>query len=255
MDYFWKQQDDIPSGLGYPVFGSVHILSVGVTLLITGVLVYLICHMNFNRQKRILKGIPILMLCMELFKDIFLISIHRFGLWYLPFHICSIGIFIFILREYIPWQWAKDFFGELSYVLIFPGSVIALIFPDWTIYYPVMNFMNLYSYMWHGMLIVYPVALRLNGYVHPSARRMYWIILFLGCITPLMYAFDKITGCNFFFVNFPVPNSPLSFMASFMGNPGYLIGYAVLVITVVLLVYGMDYLCSKIISKGRIKKL
>lgn len=104
MEYFWKQQNDIPSGLGYPVFGPVHILSVGVTLLIAGVLVYLICHMNSNRQKRILKGIPILMFCMELFKDIFLIYIHRFGLWYLPFHICSIGIFIFILREYLPWQ-------------------------------------------------------------------------------------------------------------------------------------------------------
>ncbi len=254
MEYFWKQQDDIPAGLGYPLFGSVHILSVLVTLLIVCGLVFLICRLNPAKRERVLKGIPVLMLCMELFKDIFLISVHRFGLWYLPFHICSIGIFIFLLREYLPWQWARDFFGELSYILIFPSSVAALIFPDWTIYYPVLNFMNLYSFAWHGMLVVYPVALRLTGYVVPSVRRMHWILLFLCCITPLMYVFDKSTGCNFFFVNYPVPGSPLSFFASIMGNPGYLIGYAGLVIIVIAIVYLLDSICAGILSNSKSKK-
>ncbi len=243
-EYFWKQQDDIPSGLGYPLFGSVHIISAAITLLIAGVFVTLICRMKPDKQQRVLKGIPVLMLGMELFKDIFLISVHRFSLWYLPLHICSIGIFIFLLREYLPWQGAKDFFGELSYILIFPSSVAALIFPDWTIYYPVFNFMNLYSYAWHGMLIVYPLALRLNGHVIPSIKRIYWPVLFLCAVTPFIYVFDKLSGCNFFFVNYPVPNSPLSFLESFMGNPGYLIGYAGLVIVVITIVYSIDNICS-----------
>ena len=33
MEYFWRQQDDIPQGMGYPLFGIAHILSVAVTLI------------------------------------------------------------------------------------------------------------------------------------------------------------------------------------------------------------------------------
>ena len=247
MEYFWKQQDDIPSGLGYPLFGLIHLLSVLITLLIAGVLVYTICRMNSRKRDRVLKAIPLLMLGMELFKDGFLVSVHRFSIWYLPLHICSIGIFIFLFREYLPWKWAKEFFGELACILIFPSSVAALIFPDWTIYYPVLNFMNLYSYAWHGMLIVYPAILRFKGYVVPSIKRMHWIVLFLCFVTPLIYAFDKHNGCNYFFVNYPLPGTPLATLAAFMGNPGYLIGYAVLVLAVIALVYAFDSLFSRLI--------
>ena len=248
MTYFWKQQDDIPAGLGYPLFSSIHLLSLLVTLLIAGLLVFIICRINAKKRNKVLKIIPLLMLVMELFKDIFLISVHRFSVWYLPLHICSIGIFIFLLREYLPWSWAKVFFGELACILILPSSVAALIFPDWTIYYPVLNFMNLYSYVWHGMLIVYPAVLRFRGYVVPSIKRMHWGVLFLCLVTPLIYAFDKRNGCNFFFVNYPVPGTPLAILADFMGNPGYLIGYAALVIAVIALVYAFDALCSRLIS-------
>jgi hypothetical protein len=29
MDYFWKQHDDIPEGMGYPLFGVAHLISPG----------------------------------------------------------------------------------------------------------------------------------------------------------------------------------------------------------------------------------
>lgn len=245
MEYFWKQQDDIPPGMGYPLFGEIHILSSGITILIV---LILICHlMKGDSRKRtfIIKLIPVVMLFMEIFKDAFLASVHRFSVGYLPLHVCSIGIFIFFLREYLPWKWAKDFFGELSYVLIMPGSIAALLFPDWTIYYPVLNFMNLYSYAWHGALVLYPLLLRRSGLIHPSIKHIHWPILFLAVITPIIYVFDKHFGCNFFFVNWPVSGSPLSFFASFMGNPGYLIGYAGLVAAMFGIVYGIDHLVSQ----------
>jgi len=55
--YFLKQQDDIPAGMGYPFFGKA--------------------------QKRFLKFLPIVMVLLEIFKDGFLISVHRFGIGYL----------------------------------------------------------------------------------------------------------------------------------------------------------------------------
>jgi uncharacterized membrane protein YwaF len=126
-----------------------------------------------------------------------------------------------------------------------PASIAALLFADWTIFYPALNFMNLYSYIWHGLLVLYPVLLRRTGQITLNIRHMHWVILFLCLVVPPIYIFDKIFGCNYFFVNWPVPGSPLQWLAGYMGNPGYLIGYAILTILVMLFVY----LCVGIISK------
>ena len=252
MEYFWRQQDDIPSGMGYPLFGKIHILSSVITILIVLILINHLLKVGSRKRMFIIKLIPVVMLFMELFKDAFLISVHRFSVAYLPLHVCSIGIFIFLLREYLPWKWAKDFFGELAYVLIMPGSMAALLFPDWTIYYPVLNFMNLYSFAWHGALILYPLLLRRSGLVKPSIKHIYQPILFLLVTTPLIYAFDKYFNCNFFFVNWPVPGSPLSYFESLLGNPGYLIGYAGLVLIILIIVYGIDLLIKTILKDERL---
>ena len=121
-----------------------------------------------------------------------------------------------------------------------PASLVALIFADWTIYYPVLNFINLHSYLWHGLLVLYPALLFMSIEISPSIMHIHWVLLFLCLVVPPIYLFDKHFNCNYFFVNWPIPNSPLSWLASFMGNPGYLIGYAILTILVLLLVYKMS---------------
>ena len=92
MQYFWKEQDDIPAGMGYPLFGVIHILSVVITLLfvLCGLKAFL--QLGFRNRKKVLKAIPVVMFLMEIFKDCFLIRVHRFGLGFLPLHICSIRI-------------------------------------------------------------------------------------------------------------------------------------------------------------------
>ena len=134
MGYFWKEQDDIPAGMGYPLFGIIHLLSTGITLLLIFCGIKLFLKLEPGKRRRVLKAIPVLMLFMEIFKDCFLIRVHRFGLGFLPLHICSIGIFIFLVREYFPSRSVKEFCGELAYVLIMPASFAALLFPDWTVY-------------------------------------------------------------------------------------------------------------------------
>ena len=239
MEYFWMQQDDIPPEMGYPLFGAAHLISVAVTLSLVAIALFTLRKKSGRVQRRVLKAIPLVMLVLELAKDLFLFSIHKFGLGYLPFHVCSIGIFVFLLREFLPLKWAKAYFGEVAYALIMPASLVALVFADWTIYYPVLNFINLHSYLWHGLLVLYPALLFMSKEISPSIRHIHWVLLFLCLVVPPIYLFDKRFNCNYFFVNWPIPNSPLSFLASFMGKPGYLIGYAILTILVLLLVYKM----------------
>ena len=250
-EYFWKQQDDIPAEMGYPLFGTAHLLSVAITLLAVGVAIAGFRRLDEAKRRRCLKLIPISMVILELFKDLFLVSIHRFGIGYLPLHVCSIGIFAFLLREFLPWSRAKELFGEIAFILIMPASVAALIFADWTIYYPVWNFINLHSYVWHGLLVLYPVLLLINGEVSPSIRHIHWIVIFLIIVVPPIYLFDKHFGCNYFFVNWPVPGSPLEWLEERFGNPGYLVGYGILTLATMVLVYACTGLARKLLENKR----
>lgn len=251
MEYFWRQQNDIPYGSGYPLFGKEHIISTSVTLVAVVLIVLFCMKLDKKKQKMILKVIPLFMVFLEAFKDLFLVYIHRFSVWYLPLHVCSIGIFVFLLREFLPWEKAKEIFGEVGVILIMPGSLAALVFPDWTVYYPVLNFINLHSYVWHGLLVLYPVLLLLNGETKPSVRHVHYVILFLCVVVPPVYAFDRHFGCNYFFVNWPEKDTPLEWIAGFMGNPGYLIGYAILAIVVMLIEYLVLYMISRLLRNKK----
>ena len=238
MEYFWRQQDDIPQGLGYPLFGTTHFISVILTLAGVFLLVRIFSKLENERQGRWLKAITLIMLSMELFKDGFLLSVNRFGLGYLPLHICSIGIFIFLLNEFLPWRKAGEILGEIAFIVIMPASFAALLFADWTIYYPVWNFMNLYSYIWHGLLILYPVLKAMRGEIISDIKHIHYVILFFCIVIPPVYI-------NYFFINWPVPNTPLAWFAARMGNPGYLLGYAGLTAGVILLEYSVIHILRR----------
>ena len=240
--------------MGYPLFGAAHLLSVAVTL--TLVIATVVLSRRLDNSGKRDRAIPITMLILEFIKDGVLITLGRFGIGYLPLHVCSIGVFVFLLREFVPEKNSpgtrsetsypgdnskgpglKPILGEIAVILIMPAALAGLIFADWTELYPVLNFFNLHSYLWHGLLILYPLILLIRGDVQPSIRHIHWVILFLCIIVPPVYIFDKFTGCNYFFVNRPVPGSPLEWLSRYLGNPGYLLGYGALTIIVILMVY------------------
>ena len=308
FEYFWRQQDDIPAGMGYPLFGAAHLLSVGITLALVIITVVLsqrgsatgkrVCTDKRDSAKvegestravregiktkddiyhrKLHRYIPVALLILELIKDGILLAQGRFGIGYLPLHVCSIGVFVFLLREVIseesfikpptkgqsqpgqcqqcPGPRLKSILGEVAVILIMPASLAGLIFADWTTLYPVLNFFNLHSYLWHGLLILYPLALLISGEITPSIKHIHWVILFLCIIVPPIYIFDKLTGCNYFFINRPVTGSPLEWMAKYLGNPGYLIGYAIITILIIVFVYAIIHATRKLCPNNRIVK-
>lgn len=245
MQYFFAQQDDIPAGMGYPLFGPTHLISLALTLAFVVISILLIKRKNDATQRTILKWFPIIMVIMEVAKDLYLYSIGRFGIGYLPLHMCSMGFFVFLLREFLPFDLMKDLFGEVAFVLILPGGIAALLFADWAALYPALNIFSIHSYIWHGMLIIYPLMLKIRKDISPSIKHIHYVLLFLCFVVPPIYLFDKKYNCNYMFVNWPIEGSPLSFFASFMGVPGYLVGYAALVIAGILCVYAVSALVDR----------
>lgn len=234
--YFFYYQDMIPEGSGYEVLSATHFGCLAAVGAVMTVIAAFFLKSGKKGRDRIIKGIPIFLLGMEASKWIVLFSEHRANIGMLPLHLCGLAVYDFLLASFLPYRKAQGFFGEVAVILLGPGSVFALLLPDWT-FYPVWNFFNLYGYIWHELLLLYPILLLMDRRVSPSVRHLWYEILFLAVIVPPVLAFDRTFDCNYLFVNWPEPGTPLSWLASFMGNPGYLAGYAVMTVAVMLLVY------------------
>ncbi|MGN0240640.1 MAG: TIGR02206 family membrane protein [Candidatus Weimeria sp.] len=233
---FFTYQDDIPEGKGYSIFSATHFGCLAAVGVIMAVIAVIYIRSGEKARNRILKGIPIFLLCMEASKWIVLFSLHKANIGMLPLHLCGLAVYDFLLASFLPSEKARSFFGEVAVILLGPGSVFALLLPDWT-FYPVWNYFNIYGYLWHELLLLYPLLLLIGRRVKPGIRHLWYEIVFLAVIVPPIYIFDKKFSCNYLFINWPEPDTPLSWLASFMGNPGYLAGYAAMTIAVMAIIY------------------
>lgn len=246
MEYFWVQYEDLPPGLGYGRFSLTHMVTLAAlaVLIICGALLFR--RLSATQREHVLKVIPFVMLALECAKDLFLLRAGHFSVGYLPLHLCSLGMFVFFLIAFSRTQRWRTIFCEIAVVLILPGSIAALLFPDWAGLYPPLNFMNLYGYLWHGLLVFYPILCLIQRLAHPGIRHVHYVLVFLACIVPPVYLFDRVFRCNYMFVNWPPKGTPLSWIATLTGDNLYLLGYAIFALVTILLIYAIIEIIRRI---------
>lgn len=237
MKYFWLEGDDLPDGIGFGLFTWKHFLALGCCA--AGIVFLCIWFMKCSRkgQDTFLKWTAVALLLGNLARDLFLSIIGKMSVDFLPLHLCSFAIFVYLLHAFLPERFEKfrEALGEIGFVLLMPGTICALIFPDWT-RYPIWNFMSLHSFIWHAVLVAYPMMLYLSGRIHPTIRHYWYPILYLCVVTPPTALFNALTGCNYLFIMRPLPNTPQEWLVNLMGSY-WRIGYAIVVAAVILMVY------------------
>lgn len=243
FQYFWMEGNDLPEGIGFGLFSVQHFgtmagCAVGIFLLLRAFL-----RRTAAQQLRWLRVLAVLLLAGNLARDVFLLVKGRMSVAYLPFHLCSFAIFVYLLYAFLPEKYAgsgnrgiilqprfREALGEIGVVLLLPGTIMALIFPDWSAY-PLLNFMCIHSFLWHAVLAACPLALFLSRRVHPTIRHLWYPVLYLAILVPPTLWFDRRFDVNFLFINWPLPNTPLMPIYNAMGKY-WLVGYALLVFAV-----------------------
>lgn len=237
MEYFWYTYHTLPDGVGFSHFDHKHLTAIALTALGIVICCLIFKHLGEHGQEIMLKVTALSVGAGELARDIFLVCVGRMGMEYLPLHLCSMAIYIYILHAFLKPCRFRDALGEISYSLLMPGSMCAILFPSWTAY-PMLTFMNLHSFIWHALLVLYPVLLLLSHRIHPVARHWYYPVIFLCIITPPIYLFDVATGYNYLFVNYPLAGTPLMWLYNVMGK-WWRVGYALGIFGIIMLMLGI----------------
>ena len=243
MKYFWYTYHDLPDGVGFSYFGVKHLTALGLIAAGIALCCILFRRLSVRGQDRMLKAIALLTAGGEVVKDSFLVCIGRMSMEYLPLHLCSFAIIVFLAHAFLKESWLKNALGEITWCLLLPGSMCALLFPNWKAY-PMLTFMNLHSFYWHALLVLYPTLLLIGGRIRPTLKHWWYPVAFLLIVVPPVYLFDIRTGYNYMFVNVPMAGTPLESLYDMLGA-WWRVGYAVAALAVILMMLAAGQLYTR----------
>ena len=171
---------------------------------------------------------------------------------FLPFHLCNIGIFVNLAGAFAAGK-IQAFFAEVSLVLIMPGSLGALLFPDWN-YRPFWSWLPMMCFFTHTLLVLIPLIFLRTGKCRVTFKHFWYSYAFLTPVVPLIYWFDIRFSENYMFLRYPVDDSPLEWIYDLFGEPYYIPGLIVLLTAVLsaeYMIYSLAGFCGKIIADKR----
>ena len=171
----------------------------------------------------------------EVIQDILLVSEGGDILGFLPLHLCNLGLFVNLAASFTRGK-IQSFFAEISLILIMPGAIGALLFPDWT-YRPFWSYLPMLCFLTHSLLVFIPLAYLVRGSVEVSFRHFRYPYLFLAATVPPIYLLNVSTGQNYMFLSYPPAGSPLEWIYDFTGEGFYLAGLALLLTVILIIEY------------------
>lgn len=259
MSLFFTYENNLPPDVGYVLFSPAHILAIAVSLLIVTLITVKFVTSNEGERLRIRRITAIIPVIMLVVRFTYVIICGASIIYELPFHLCSMtGIFCLIYEFCLKkFPYVRSVLGQTMYALCFPGALMAILFPNGTIY-PIIHYISFESYLFHTLIIAYICVRLIDKGILPNVKEAYKSILFLIIIVPPVYLFNAIYDTNFMFVIRPSSGSPLYGFYSAGGYAGYRIGFAfvaLIVIYIMNILYELTHIAAKNISQKIKSKL
>lgn len=243
MKYFFDTVETIEEGVGFPLFGRLHLLWLSLCLLTLFCNYFVYRRSKETGRKRWRKVVAWLLVADELYKTVILLCGGRYNVDYLPFHLCSINIFAIAIHAYKPSKTLDNFL----YTVCIPGALAALLFPSWTSL-PITSGMHQHSFTVHILLVLYPAVLAICGDIKPDLKSLPKSLALLIMMAIPIYFINLGLNTNFMFLMYAEPGNPLYLFDQLWGN--HLLGFPVIITGVLLIAYGPLLLFRKLRKKA-----
>jgi len=230
MEMFLHTVETIPNGYGFEYYDALHITWLTAGLLFT--LFASLYYKKLSPEKRssFRKAFAFVLVLDEAWKMFWLMVGGNYLLKYLPFHLCSINIFIIAYHSFRPGKALDNFL----YTVCIPGALSALLFPTWTSL-PFSNFMHLHSFTVHILLAAYPVILLIGGDIRPNLKEVPKSLGLLAAFGIIALMINILLNENFMFLMYAEEGNPLLIFENAFGS--HLIGFPVIIAAILFVMY------------------
>lgn len=217
-DKFWETVESIEPGYGWKLFSLGHILWLVLGALACAAVALLYAHMHEKGRRATRLTVAILLAVNIAVHQVFFIVTKQWRLDHLPLHMCYFGAFIIMAHAFA--RKHSDVTAALTYAISLPGALLALATPNWSVL-PFWNFSGISSFIYHLLLIMYPVMLIAGGY-RPQFRHLRPALPFIALTAIAIFVLNKIIGTDFLFINGGKTVGWLRAMTKIFGIYGYL---------------------------------
>ncbi len=234
MSLFFTYETNLPADVGYALFSPAHISAIVICLLIIILITVRFISSRDEGRLRIRKTTAVIPVIMLVVRFTYVIICGAPIIYEFPLHLCSMtGIFCLVYEfSLIKHPYLRSVLGQAMYALCLPGALMAILFPNGTIY-PIIHYISFESYLFHALIIAYMCVRLIDKGIIPGIKEAYKSILFLLIIVPPVYLFNVIFNTNFMFVIRPSSGSPLYGFYEAGGYAGYRIGFAFVALVVI----------------------
>jgi hypothetical protein len=199
-------------------------LGLSIFFALFGIGLYLLIQKSQpNYRKKLFMILAILIVILEVFRMAW--NLFSATGWFakdvLPLYTC--GIFVFLLPMYVFSKRARPFTQGFLMLAAFPSGFLFMLFPSTGIgMFPLWHYNTLQSALMHTIMATVGLWIFINERV--ISYKKLWIdasivmTVFAG-ISWLYNSLDPLT--NFFFLAYPLLNTPLMFLYQWFGQPGY----------------------------------
>lgn len=209
---------------------------IAIAAVITVVLL-LLWRSSDEKTLTAVRVLSVIVLIGETVQDILLVREGGDIIEFLPLHLCNLGIFVNLAASFTRGK-VRSFFAEISLILIMPGSVGALLFPDWT-YRPIWSIISMLCFLTHSLTVFIPLVFLTKKKAHVTFGHFWYSYLFLLVVVPPIYLLDLKAGQNYMFLMYPTQDSPLSLIFDLTGEKFYLAGLALLLTVILVIEYAV----------------
>ena len=236
MSLFFTYENNLPADVGYELYSLTHIAAITVCIITIILITVWYAVSKEERRLKIRRITAIIPIVLMILRYIYVLICGAPIVYELPLHLCSMtGIFCLVYEFFLKESpFVRSVLGQALYALCLPGAMMAILFPNGTIY-PIIHYISLESYLFHVLIIAYICIRLIDKGIEPSVREAYKSIIFLLVIVPPVYLFNVIFKTNFMFVIWPSSGSPLYGFYKMGGYAGYRIGYAFVAVVVIYL--------------------
>ncbi len=234
--YFWYYTEKVEEerlNIGFDLYSRGHLIWLLCLAVAAIIVIAFYVRAGERTREKTRKTIAWFLFIGEIVKDVILVIAGADLINYLPIHLCGFTIFFTLADVYLRKQQITQ--QMMSYVLG-PGALCALLFCSWTALPVAMNYMSIFSFVFHWAIVTYVIMRLAAGEYRPTYKGIWITVIVLIVLAVPTYFVDMATDLNYMFIYKVQQNSPLVFIwdifGTRFGQAGYLFGYALLALTV-----------------------
>ena len=202
------------------IFTTKHFILIILT--ITGIIIALkkTIHKNKEEVRKIIKNMTIIIWILEVIRIGFNLSIgnlHNVN-EYLPLYYCSLLLYAGLMSSFGKGKIKRtgDVFLATGGIV---GGIVFILFPTTSLpTYPMLHFLSLHSFFFHGTMIYLGLLINLTKYITLEMKDIWYYASLVGGICIIALVVNHVFDSNLMFLSKDFPGTPLTILYHLTGE-------------------------------------